>query len=72
MCRITLHGMVVFYKFQTVKVDIFRITYQHMFENRTYHLTMVIVGGWRSLFQSLAQTLISLSPKFQVPTYGSF
>ena len=28
--------------------DLYIIAYIHMFKDRTYHLTMVIVAGWRS------------------------
>ena len=34
--------------FETCNIKIFRVTQLHMFNNRTNHLAMVIVRGWRS------------------------
>ena len=36
----------------------------------TYHLTMVIVGGWQSRFQSLAHTIIGYLHMFKYRLNG--
>ena len=55
-----------------LKGELYIIAYLHMFMDSTYNLTMVIVGGWRSRFQSLAHIISSLPWNFHVSIYDSF